>query len=366
MLEVLYDEGTAPNVAGLFVRDVKGYIASLALALAVVKQSQSEKKTKVKMKKNVLRLHLTFLVDHMWGLLKDENSQEDEERHEKENKKGRELIFHQVIFPLLLFTKGRQKNVEVVWEILGELDSETLKDSGIGEGLALWWLHGCGGIVKAEGGVGEGVGKGGREEGKEAEVEWMNRVNFGVAGQIAGTNAFLPFVQQHGPDQISFSENIISSKTKHFALDLEILVSKMRDENVYVKLLAYVIVLVLLRKVEGGERKVEVGEKTLCALCLAGGENRIEGVGDLSQEHLALEVCLLLSFFNFLFSDFLLLNWQKEGDISFAKYIITKPQSRTSLRWIQTAVLAGIARIPLPVQGEELNWMLESAKVSVY
>ena len=49
----------------------------------------------------------------------------------------------------------------------------------------------------------------------------------------------------------------------------------------------------------------------------------------------------------------------------FTKYIVTKPHSRTSLRWMQIAVLAGMARIPLPVQSEELNWMLDSEKVSV-
>ena len=64
----------------------------------------------------------------------------------------------------------------------------------------------------------------------------------------------------------------------------------------YVKLLAYVVVLVLLRKVEG-ERKVEVAEKIMCALRLADDGNGIEGVDDLSQEHLAIEVCLLLSAF---------------------------------------------------------------------
>lgn len=66
----------------------------------------------------------------------------------------------------------------------------------------------------------------------------------------------------------------------------------------YVKLLAYVVVLVLLRKVEG-ERKVEVAEKIMCTLRLADGENGIEGVDDLSQEHLTLEVCLLLFFLTF-------------------------------------------------------------------
>lgn len=187
MLEVLYDQGTAPSLARLFVGDVKEYVASLSLALVVVKPSQSEKKTRLKMKRNVLRLHLTFLVNHLWGLLREGEGENDQE--EPENTKGRELVFHEVIFPLLLFTKGRQKNVEVVWEILGGLDT----DGRIGEGLGLRWLEGCGGIVRAG-------GEGARKEGKETEVEWMNRVNFGIAGQIAGMKALVLFFQQLGSD----------------------------------------------------------------------------------------------------------------------------------------------------------------------
>ena len=200
VLEVLYDKGTAPSLARLFVRDVKGYVASLSLALAVVKQSQSEKKTRLKMKRNVLRLHLAFLVNHMWGLLNEDEDDNDQEaqQNKEENTRGRELVFHEVIFPLLLFTKGRQKNVEVVWEILGGLDTENLEVVRVGEGLGMRWLEGCGGIVRA------GEGEGARKEGKGAEVEWMIRVNFGIAGRIAGMNVLVPSVKQPGSDRLPF------------------------------------------------------------------------------------------------------------------------------------------------------------------
>jgi hypothetical protein len=54
---------------------------------------------------------------------------------------------------------------------------------------------------------------------------------------------------------------------------------------------------------------------------------------------------------------------QKSDDTLFGKYIVTKPNAKTSLCWMQIAIVAAIARIPCPTD-ITVDWLLQSQKVS--
>lgn len=149
-------------------------------------------------------------------------------------------------------------------------------------------------------------------------------------------------------------ENII--KSEHFSVYLSSIGAKLSDDNSYTRLLAHLISFALITN-SPGESQMDVVEKFWSILAI----NELSGVDDLSQEHLILEVDSNDLFF------FVNLNktFQKPNDISFGKYIITKPNSKTAIRWAQIAVVGAMARVPCP-NNVDLNWLLESSKVSNY
>lgn len=104
-----------------------------------------------KPKRNLLRLHLTYLASSFWKAV-DPSVQKD--------------IFHRIFFPFFLFSKPRQKTAELVWDIIKEHFSED---------ASLEWLTGCAQLVKLESNT----------EGAEA-VDSMNVINFNVAERMAG------------------------------------------------------------------------------------------------------------------------------------------------------------------------------------
>ena len=143
VLEALYENPTA--VTPVFTGDSKSFIASMSLALS----------SQAKPKRNIVKLHLHYLAAHFWPIV-DFSSQAE--------------IFHQILFPFLLFTKPRQKTAELVWDLVGEHFPIAAGPN------ALAWLDGCDVLVRTEMAKAE----------QTDAVEVMNQVNFSISSKIAG------------------------------------------------------------------------------------------------------------------------------------------------------------------------------------
>ena len=126
--------------------DPQAYISSLSLAIGATE----------KPKRNVLRCHFTYLVSHFWTTVEASTQ---------------ELIFHQLIFPFLLFSKPRRKTAELVWETLGKDLSKPLEAS-VND-----WLAGCAALTKTE-------------EAPEGN-DFLNQINLSISTKIAGVFPFL-------------------------------------------------------------------------------------------------------------------------------------------------------------------------------
>jgi U3 small nucleolar RNA-associated protein 10 len=146
ILEALYENAA---ITPIISSDPQAYISSLSLAIG----------TTEKPKRNFLRCHLTYLTSHFWTTA-DVSTQE--------------LIFHQLIFPFLLFSRPRRKTVELVWEIIGNDLSQPL-GSSVGD-----WLAGCAALVKTEE----------APEGSDS-INNLNQMNLSISARIAGEFPFL-------------------------------------------------------------------------------------------------------------------------------------------------------------------------------
>ena len=143
VIEALYENPAAATL--VFTGDSKSFIASMSLALS----------SQAKPKRNIVKLHLHYLAAHFWPVA--DFSQQTE-------------IFHQILFPFLLFTKPRQKTAEMVWGLVGEHFPTTAASN------ALSWLDGCDVLVRMEMAKVE----------QNDTVELMNQVNFSISSKIAG------------------------------------------------------------------------------------------------------------------------------------------------------------------------------------
>jgi U3 small nucleolar RNA-associated protein 10 len=146
ILEALYENAT---ITPIMLSDPQAYISSLSLAIGATE----------KPKRNVLRCHFTYLVSHFWTTVEASTQ---------------ELIFHQLIFPLLLFSKPRRKVAELVWETIGKDLSKPLGTS------VTDWLAGCPALTKTEE----------APEGNDS-VDNMNQINLSISTKIAGEFPFL-------------------------------------------------------------------------------------------------------------------------------------------------------------------------------
>ena len=107
-----------------------------------------------KPKRNILRLHISYIASHFWSATASAT---------------RDDVFHQLLFPYILFSKPRQKTAALLWDILKEHLSQSPSKDGIE------WLSGCFELIKPE------VASDGAES-----VDLMNQTNFNVATKIAG------------------------------------------------------------------------------------------------------------------------------------------------------------------------------------
>jgi U3 small nucleolar RNA-associated protein 10 len=107
-----------------------------------------------KPKRGILRTHLNFLGMHLFPT----------------GSPYLDDVFHQILFPFLLFSKPRQHTAEVVWETI----SSYLQGVDVTKAAAYEWLAGCASIVNSEK----------QKEGVDP-VERMSSLNTAIAAQIA-------------------------------------------------------------------------------------------------------------------------------------------------------------------------------------
>lgn len=140
VLEALYEN--AQVITPIFLSNPQDYLSSLSTTML----------SQTKLKRSVIRLHLSYLLSAFSS---------------KVGSALQEEIFHQIIFPFLLFSKSRQKTSDAVWEII---DSNFLHLSG---SAIAEWLSGCPALIKAEKST----------DGDEVAV--MNQMNCDISERIA-------------------------------------------------------------------------------------------------------------------------------------------------------------------------------------
>lgn len=157
VLETFYS--TPESVLPVILEDAEGYISSLVMVLHTVESPPS---------KSVTRTHLVFLANHLFPALSSALA---------------ERVFQEILFPLLLFSKSKQKTANLVWEILESRQSISGQQAGI-ESYEL--LGGCVDAVRWQ----EASGKTPRKADDPKSVDDFSRINIAFASKIAG-NVFL-------------------------------------------------------------------------------------------------------------------------------------------------------------------------------
>ena len=146
ILEALYENAA---ITPIISSDPQAYISSLSLAIGTIE----------KPKRNLLRCHLTYLASHFWTTAEVSTQ---------------EQIFHQLIFPFLLFSRPRRKTAELVWEIVGNNLSQSLASS------VTDWIAGCAALIKTE------------ETSESSDsINNLNQINLSISTKIAGEFLFL-------------------------------------------------------------------------------------------------------------------------------------------------------------------------------
>ncbi|KAJ8075131.1 snoRNA-binding rRNA-processing protein utp10 [Marasmius tenuissimus] len=197
VLEVLYSNTT--SLLRVVTRSPKIYLDSLAAALS---------SSSAKPKRAVLKLHLSFLLDHF---LPKVEGQDD-------------LIkdaFHRLVFPFLLYSKPRQHTADLVWDILDRYLSRS-KGSSIVKEL----LKGCDEA---------------RITGDEEDpIDRMAKINLGLAARLA--------------------ENILSSNS--YSEHLDTLINKLSDENPHSRVFGFLVARALIGRLSG-EHQVVAAQRIL-------------------------------------------------------------------------------------------------------
>ncbi|KAK7055439.1 U3 small nucleolar RNA-associated protein 10 [Favolaschia claudopus] len=95
----------------VFLADPKSYLDGLSTTLT----------SSSKPKRNILRLHLTFLLAHFCPAATPTSTED---------------VFHKILFPFLLFSKARQHSTDVVWELISQHPPDTIRVARWGNGQA--------------------------------------------------------------------------------------------------------------------------------------------------------------------------------------------------------------------------------------
>lgn len=141
VLDALYDRPSV--ILPILLKDSQAYVNYLSHALSAPGS---------KPKRNILRIHLTFLATHFCPCVDSTVLEE---------------VFYRLFFPFLLYSKPRQHTADAVWDIITQ--HQGLKSS-------IWTfelLSGCGATVRAE-----------KEKAVES-AERMNDINMAIASSFA-------------------------------------------------------------------------------------------------------------------------------------------------------------------------------------
>lgn len=159
-MEALYSK---PDVILPVLLDhAEEYISSLVIVLHNVESPSS---------KSVTRSHLLFLANHYYSALSPALS---------------ERVFQEIFFPFLLFSKPKQKTVNIVWDILEKRENDSGDEPGI-EKYEL--LGGCVDTVKWE----QASRKKSKKDADARIVDEFARVNIALAAKIAGKSLLFHF-----------------------------------------------------------------------------------------------------------------------------------------------------------------------------
>ncbi|KAG6836982.1 hypothetical protein H0H93_016935 [Arthromyces matolae] len=163
------------------------------------------------------------------------------------------------------------------------------------------WLAGCATLVTEE-----------RAKDTPDVVEKMSAINTAFSSRIA--------------------RNIL--KSNHYAAHLDTLIAKLKDENQHTRALSYLIARALIAELSG-EHRVEAAHRVLDVIDVAALEGSEDLLGDSEGS---------------------------ENETAFAKSVVAKPNSRSTLQRLQLATVAMLSSIPRPTN-IVLNWLSNSSDV---
>jgi U3 small nucleolar RNA-associated protein 10 len=143
VIEALYNEPKV--ILPMLTKHASTYLTNLSTSLFM---------PGTKPKRALLRAHLNFLGMHLFPA--DFPCLDD--------------VFHQIMYPFLLFSKPRQHTAELAWETI----SSYLQEVDVKKAAAYEWVGGCASIINSEQ----------QNEGVDA-VERMSSLNMAIADRIA-------------------------------------------------------------------------------------------------------------------------------------------------------------------------------------
>ncbi|KAK2465147.1 hypothetical protein APHAL10511_002839 [Amanita phalloides] len=272
VLNVLYEKPSV--IAPLMLKDAKKFVRDLAQCLCSLAS---------KPKRNILKIHMTFLTKYIC-------SQADQEVLAE--------VFYKLLFPFLLFSKPRQHTAEMVWDII----KENLPDSASN---AYELLQGCLVLVAEE------------KAKNEENVLMMSQINLSIATKIA--------------------RNVLTSND--YKAHFNSLVAMLRDDNPHIQVLTHLVMHALIKQLSGEHQIVAahiIMENIDCEQ-FSSIQNLPEGIDELLQGLDGAEL---------------------------VKHTVVKPSSRSTLHWIQLAIIAAISTIPAPVPA--LDWTTDLNSTSTY
>ena len=238
VLESLYEHPSILNP--ILLSDPQAYIDSLANAIAY---------PGAKPKRNILRLHLSYLTAHFLDKASSEILQ---------------MTFDRILFPFFLFSKARQHTAELFWDVISQ-------NFGASDSAPIFeLLAGCADVVKDA-------------KAQEISVDSMSSINFAVAARIAGKSVHDHLVVSL---ELFFAciENIVKSNT--FSVHFEALTSKLQDLNPHVKVMSYLIAGALLGLLSGSHQLAAA-----CKVLQVMNIEELQGIEDMPEDETLLNVC---------------------------------------------------------------------------
>ncbi|RPD60690.1 hypothetical protein L227DRAFT_501246 [Lentinus tigrinus ALCF2SS1-6] len=297
VLQALYS--TSPEVtAQLFVAS-DAYIDALKQAL----HGSSAKPSR-----DVVRVHLAFLLSHFVPAASASSQPEEgQEGESEENREHNRRVVMDILLPFLLYSKPRAKTAVAVWELL-----ETAEDSGVMFEL----LGGCVDAVKWEQ-ARPGAKDKNKDDKESIDAELMTKINVAVAAKVA--------------------DNILASN--YYQANFDALLEKLHDENQHGRALAYLVSRALLNRLTG-EQRIEAGHRVLRSMNL----HTLEGMGDFMKG--------VEDVGNFL------------SDAAVGTAVVLKPSSQNTLHRLQVSLLSVLPNFPRPSGGVALEWLSEHSSDS--